>query len=212
MLFEALDSGRVTMATQMPVSAYAASRPPSKLGLRPGQTVDVRTAIQALVVRSANDVAAVVGEYLAGSEPQFAASMTARARQHGMNRTTFRNASGLPDPGQRTSAYDMAVLSVALKRRFPHHYHFFNQQEFAYNGKRVRGHNRLLATTGVDGLKTGYIRASGFNVATSVSRDGKRLVAVVMGGESAAKRDDHVRQLIDRYLPAASRGGGASGS
>ena len=205
MLFEAVDSGRVTMSTPMPVSSYAASRPPSKLGLKAGQTVDVNSAIQALVVRSANDVAAVVGEYLAGSEPQFASNMTARARQMGMTRTTFRNASGLPDPGQRTCARDMALLGLALKRRFPHHYPFFDQREFTYAGKRIRGHNKLLETGGVDGIKTGYIRASGFNVVTSVNRDGKQLVAVVMGGESAAKRDAHMRDLIARYLPEASR-------
>lgn len=212
MMFEALDSGRLSKSTPIPVSAYAASRPPTKMGIKAGGSIDAETAIRALVARSANDVAAAVGEYLGGTEAAFAADMTARARQLGMARTTFRNASGLPDPAQQTCARDMALLGMALRQRFPHHYDYFSTREFAYAGKMVRGHNKLLETGGIDGIKTGYIRASGFNVATSVNRDGKRLVAVVMGGESADSRNAHVRQLIARYLPSATvrSGGGMS--
>ncbi|MGB6119085.1 MAG: D-alanyl-D-alanine carboxypeptidase family protein [Mesorhizobium sp.] len=199
MLFEALDQGRVTKQTMIPISAYAASRPPSNLRLKAGQSMDVETAIRALVVKSANDVAAAVGEYLAGSEAAFAASMTGRARSIGMTRTTFRNASGLPDPGQMTCARDMALLGLALKRRFPHHYHYFSSRDFVFGGKLVRGHNRLLETGGVDGIKTGYIRASGFNVVTSYTGNGKRLMVAVMGGDTANARNAQVRALIDRY-------------
>ncbi len=212
MLFEALDSGRVSKSTPIPMSAYAASQPPTKMGIKPGQTIDVDSAIRALVVRSANDVATAIGEFLGGSEAEFAASMTARARGLGMTRTTFRNASGLPDPGQQTCARDMAILGMALRQRFPHHYGYFSTREFAYAGKMVRGHNKLLETGGIDGIKTGYIRASGFNIVTSVNRDGKRLVVTVMGGDSANGRNEHVRALIDKYLPAAANRGGSGGT
>jgi D-alanyl-D-alanine carboxypeptidase len=144
MLFESIDSGLTQMTDQLPVSANAARRPPSKLGLKAGQTIDVRTAVMALCVKSANDVATVVAEYLGGTEERFAAMMTAKARQLGMNGTVFANASGLPDTGQRTTARDMAVLAMALRARFPHHYHFFSNQKFAYAGKTINGHNNLL--------------------------------------------------------------------
>lgn len=205
MLFEALETGRVDPAAQLPVTAFAASKPPSRLGLRPGQHIDVQTAILALCVRSANDVATVVAEYLGDSEARFAEMMTAKARQLGMNSTTFRNASGLPHADQRTSARDMAVLSTALRKRFPQHYHYFSNREFSYAGKIIRGHNDLLGRVdGVDGLKTGYIRASGFNLATSAGRGGRRIVAVVMGGETARARNAHMEELIEMYLPKAS--------
>lgn len=205
MLFEALETGRVDPAAQLPVTAFAASKPPSRLGLRAGQHIDVQTAILALCVRSANDVATVVAEYLGDSEARFAQMMTAKARQLGMNSTTFRNASGLPDADQRTSARDMAVLSTALRKRFPQHYHYFSNREFSYAGKIIRGHNDLLGRVdGVDGLKTGYIRASGFNLATSAGRGGRRIVAVVMGGETARARNAHMEELIEMYLPKAS--------
>jgi D-alanyl-D-alanine carboxypeptidase len=208
LLFEALDAGRVSLDTQIPVSAYAAKRPPSKIGFKPGQSIDVRSAILALAVRSANDVAAAVGEYLGGSEERFAAMMTAKARALGMQSTTFRNASGLPDEGQRTTAHDMAILGMALRRHFPHHYHYFSNREFTYAGKVIRGHNNLLGkVVGADGLKTGYIRASGFNLVTSVGRGGRRIVAVVMGGETAKSRDAHMEELIELYLPKATPAG-----
>jgi D-alanyl-D-alanine carboxypeptidase len=202
MMFEALDSGRLSLSTEIPVSAHAAARPPTKIGFRAGQTIDARTAILALCVRSANDVASAVAEYLGGTEEQFALMMTARARQLGMRSTTFRNASGLPDAGQVTTARDMAILSMALRKRYPHHYHYFSNREFAYGGKVIRGHNDLIGRVpGVDGLKTGFIRASGYNLATSAGRRGKRVVAVVMGGESARSRNEHMEELIERYLP-----------
>ena len=208
LLFEALDAGRVSLDTQIPVSAYAAKRPPSKIGFKPGQTIDVRSAILALAVRSANDVAAAVGEFLGGSEERFAAMMTAKARALGMQSTTFRNASGLPDEGQHTTAHDMAILGMALRRHFPHHYHYFSNREFTFAGKVIRGHNNLLGkVVGADGLKTGYIRASGFNLVTSVGRGGRRIVAVVMGGETAKSRDAHMEELIELYLPKATPAG-----
>ena len=132
--------------------------------------------------------------------------MTAKARSLGMRSTTFRNASGLPDAEQQTTAYDMAILAMSLRKRFPHYYHYFSNREFAYAGKVIRGHNDLLGrVAGVDGLKTGYIRASGFNLATSVGRGGRRIVAIVMGGKSAAVRNEHMEQLIEVYMPRASQ-------
>ncbi|MCO5146756.1 MAG: D-alanyl-D-alanine carboxypeptidase [Aquamicrobium sp.] len=209
LLFEALDEGRVRLDEEIPVSAFAASRPPSKMGIKRGGSIDARSAVLALAVRSANDVAVAVAERLAGSEEAFARSMTLKARQLGMTGTVFRNASGLPDDGQRTTARDMAVLAMALRNRFPHHYHYFANREFAFGGKIVRGHNSLLGRIpGVDGLKTGYIRASGFNLATSAGRGGRRVVAVVMGGESARARDEHMVSLIETYLPRAAAGAG----
>lgn len=202
LLFETLDQGRITKATMIPVSENARAQVPTKIGFQRGEGIDVDTAVRALVIRSANDVAVAVAEYLGGTEENFAALMTQRARQMGMSSTTFRNASGLPNPGQQTTARDMALLSIALRKRFPHHYHYFGDREFAYAGRTIRGHNELLeSVSGVDGLKTGYIRASGFNIATSVDRGGRQLVAVVMGGETARTRNAHMEQLIERYMP-----------
>lgn len=207
MMFEALDSGFMTPETQIPVSAYAAARPPTKIGFRPGQSIDVRSAILALNVRSANDVATAVAEYMGGTEERFAAMMTARARELGMNSTTFHNAHGLPDSRQQTTAYDMARLSIALRRHFPHHYHYFSNREFTYAGNVIRGHNDLLGrVNGVDGIKTGFIRASGFNLASSATRGGRSIVAVVMGGENARSRNQHMEELIEAYLPRAAPG------
>ncbi len=201
LLFEALDSGRVTKDTQIPVSAHAAAQPPTKLRFRPGETVDVDTAIRALTVKSANDVAVAVGEYLAGSEDAFAAAMTERARRIGMRNTVFRNASGLPDDGQHTTARDMAVLGLALRQRFPQYYYYFSATDFTFRGRQVRGHNDLLGrVAGVDGIKTGFIRASGFNIVTSYDAGGKRFVVVVMGADSARARNAHVEALLERAL------------
>ncbi|APH72582.1 penicillin-binding protein [Aquibium oceanicum] len=206
MVFEAIQQGRMTPSTQIPVSAYAASRPPTKLYLKAGQSVDADTAMRSLATKSANDVATAVAEYLGGSETRFADMMTAKARQLGMTHTVFRNASGLPDAQQRTTARDMAVLSLALRRHFPSMYGYFGLRGFAYRGKTIRGHNKVLdMVSGADGIKTGYTRASGFNLATSVSRDGKRLVAVVMGEKTARERDALMAQLVERFLPEASR-------
>ncbi|MBS3651187.1 D-alanyl-D-alanine carboxypeptidase [Pseudaminobacter sp. 19-2017] len=208
MLFEAMELGRVSASTEIPVSAYAAKQPPTKIGFKPGQSIDVDSAIRALVTKSANDVAVAVAEYLGGTEEQFAQAMTAKARAIGMRGTIFRNASGLPDAGQQTTARDMAVLGIALRKRFPAYFPYFSSQNFAFRGRTIRGHNDLIGrVTGVDGIKTGYIRASGFNIATSVARDGRKLIVVVMGGDSARQRNDHVEELIERYLPKAFRAG-----
>jgi len=208
MLFEAMDAGRVTPDTQIPVSAHAASQPPSKMRIRAGDSIDASTAVGALATKSANDVAAAVGEYLGGSEDQFASMMTAKARQLGMRRTVFRNASGLGDPGQYTTARDMAVLGMSLQKRFPHRFGAFSATSFNFRGRGVRGHNDLLGRVqGVDGIKTGYIRASGFNIVTSVRTGGRRLIVVVMGGKTARARNAEVEMLIQRYLPRSSVGG-----
>ncbi|MEO5759537.1 MAG: D-alanyl-D-alanine carboxypeptidase family protein [Mesorhizobium sp.] len=201
LLFEALESGRVTKTTQIPVSDNAASQPPTKMRFRRGESIDVDSAIRAIVVKSANDVAVAVGEYLGGSEDAFAGMMTAKARQLGMNSTVFRNASGLPDDDQHTSARDMAVLGMALHSRFPQQFHYFSESDFMFRGKLVRGHNDMLGRVrGVDGIKTGYIRASGFNIVTSYDADGRQLIVVVMGADSARQRNDHVEALIQRSL------------
>lgn len=201
LMFEALESGRLTKETQMPVSVHAASQPPTKLRFRPGETIDVDTAIRALAVKSANDVAVAVAEYLGGSEEAFAAAMTAKARQVGMRGTVFRNASGLPDEAQHTTARDMAVLGLALRTHFPQYYYYFSATDFMFRGKLVRGHNDMLGRVpGVDGIKTGYIRASGFNIVTSYDAGGKRLVVVVMGADSARERNAHAEMLLQRAL------------
>lgn len=201
LVFEALNAGRITRDTQIPVSAHAASQPPSKLRLKPGETIDVDTAVRALAVKSANDVAVAVAEYLGGSEEQFAAQMTATARRIGMRNTVFRNASGLPDDDQHTTARDMAVLGMALRQRFPQYYTYFSATDFVFRGKQVRGHNDMLGRVrGVDGIKTGYIRASGFNIVTSYDADGRRIVVVVMGARSARERNAHAEALLERAL------------
>lgn len=205
MLFEELERGNLQLDSRLPVSAYAASRQASKLYVKAGSTLPVETAIQALVIRSANDVAVVVAEALGGSETNFARMMTDKARQLGMPRTTFRNPNGLPDAGQTTTARDMATLSIRLMQDFPQYYPYFSQTRFSWNGQTITGHNRLLDNyPGADGMKTGFIRASGFNVATSAVRDGRRLVSVVMGGFTAASRDTHMADLLDRGFVRAS--------
>lgn len=205
--FEALEQGKISKSTLIPVSAHAASQQPSRLGFKPGEQIELDSAIRALATKSANDVAVAVGEYLGGSEDGFARIMTSKARQLGMTGTVFTNASGLPDAAQRTTARDMALLGMALRQRFPQHYYYFSATEFAFRGKRVRGHNDMLGRVeGVDGIKTGYIRASGFNIVTSVRSGERKLVVVVMGGETARKRNAHAEELIARYLPQASGG------
>jgi D-alanyl-D-alanine carboxypeptidase len=201
LLFEALDQGRVSKTTEIPVSAFASRQPPSKIGIKSGQSIDVENAILALTVKSGNDCAVAVAEYLGGTEEQFAQQMTARARQLGMTGTVFRNASGLPDPDQRTTARDMAILGMALRSRFPQHFHYFSERDFTFRGRLVRGHNDLIGRVeGVDGIKTGYIKASGYNIVTSVSRGSRRLIIVVMGADSARARNAHVEELIEKYI------------
>ncbi|MCX2697016.1 MULTISPECIES: D-alanyl-D-alanine carboxypeptidase [Ochrobactrum] len=207
MLLEAMQSGRINKDTRIPVSAYAAARPPTKIGFKKGQSIRVEDAILAMVTKSANDVAAASGEFLGGSEERFAQMMTAKARRLGMSNTTFRNASGLPNMSQVTTARDMAILSIALRQHFPREFAYFSRSSFQYRGQTIRGHNRLLGRIeGVDGIKTGYTNASGYNLASSVNLDGRRIVAVVMGGNTGASRDAHMAQLIKKYLPMATRG------
>ncbi|MCW4114637.1 SPOR domain-containing protein [Aurantimonas sp. MSK8Z-1] len=204
--FEALEGGRISMDTPMPVSRYAAARPPSKLGLKPGSTLKVEEAIYSLVTRSANDAAVVLAEYLGGSEDRFAELMTAKARQLGMTRTVFKNANGLPNPGQHVTARDMATLGIALREHFPKQYSVFKTRSYNFRGQVIGNHNRMLGRIdGVDGIKTGFINASGFNLVTSVAADGKKVVGVVMGGRTAAARDNQMAKLLRQYLPQASR-------
>ena len=204
-LFEELEAGRLTLDTALPVSREAASRPPSKLGVKAGSTIRVRDAIDAIAVRSANDVAVVVAEAIEGSEFAFAFRMTRTARFLGMGRTVFRNATGLPDPQMVTTAREMATLARALQTRFPERYRVFSQKSFSYGGRTYRSTNDLLGEVpGMDGIKTGYIRASGYNLATSVRRGGKRIVIVVMGGRSPADRSANVVALVEEFLPNRS--------
>lgn len=199
MVFEALEDGRLSMHRRLKVSARAARQPSSRLGLRKGQTITVEQAILAMVTKSANDVAATVAEALSGSERKFALAMTATARRLGMDRTIFRNASGLPHRGQQSTARDMAVLARALITDFPRYYHFFSTKTFTFGGIRHRNHNKMIATyDGADGIKTGYIRASGFNLVASAKRGGHRLIGVVFGGRSPRARDRHMARLLDK--------------
>jgi D-alanyl-D-alanine carboxypeptidase len=207
--FDALAKGKISKSTQVSFSANAAAEPPTKLGVRKGSSVSVETAILSMVTKSANDSSTALAEMLGGSESNFAQMMTAKARSLGMNGTVFRNANGLPNPGQFTTARDMATLGIALREHFPQYYGYFSQRSFMYGRTRINGHNRLLGRIkGVDGIKTGYTRASGFNLVSSVAVDGRRMVAVVMGGTSGASRDNQMAKLINAYLPKASRRGG----
>ncbi|MEQ1809246.1 MAG: D-alanyl-D-alanine carboxypeptidase family protein [Terricaulis sp.] len=203
MLFESIERGDMTLDTRLTASRNAARQPPSRLGLacsrrRGCDSITVDQAIRALAVQSANDVAVMVAERLGGTESRFSANMTARARELGMSNTRFANASGLPDTAHRTTARDMATLSLALWRDFPQYYHYFQTPSFAWRRTSGRNHNRLLGSVdGVDGIKTGYTRASGFNLATMTERGGRRVIVVVLGGETAAARDAQVAYLIE---------------
>jgi D-alanyl-D-alanine carboxypeptidase len=213
--FQALDSGRLRLDTRLPVSAWAASQAPTKLGLRPGDTVSVRSLILGIVTRSANDAAVVLAEGLGGSEPAFAEEMNAEAQRLGMTRTVFRNASGLPNPEQHTTARDMARLALALQRDFPREYAFFDTKEFDFRGTEILGHDHLLNWyPGADGMKTGFTDASGFNLVTSAVQNGHRLIGVVLGGTSWASRDREMAALLDQGFaelagatPAIARAG-----
>jgi D-alanyl-D-alanine carboxypeptidase len=206
--FEALEAGRISLDSKVPVSAKAAAEPPSKLGVRAGGSVTVEQAIKALVTRSANDIATALGEYLGGSEGRFAQLMNNKARALGMTRTTYRNAHGLPNTAQMTTARDQARLGMALRQHFPQYYGYFSTRSFQFGKQTIGNHNRLLGNVeGVDGIKTGYTRAAGSNLATSVKVDGRLIVAVVLGGRSSAARDAQMRKLVAGYLPKASRGG-----
>src|SRR5579863_1544209 len=197
--FEALNQGRIRLDQPFRVSAHAASMAPTKLGLTPGDSVPVRDLILGIVTKSANDAAAVLAEGLAGSEAAFAQQMTSKARQLGMQHTWYQNASGLPNPDQRTTARDVARLALVLYHQFPREYRYFSTQEFDFHGQIVHGHNHLLDWyRGADGIKTGFVNASGFNLAASAVRDGHRLIGVIMGGRSWRSRDEQMGSLLDQ--------------
>lgn len=201
LLFERLDSGKMKLDTEMDVSEHASEQAPTKLGLRPGQTLKVEDAIKGLVTRSANDAAVVIAEAIAGDEEDFAKLMTRKARALGMTRTVYRNASGLPDDDQVTTARDQSTLGRAIQDRFPRYYRYFSTSAFNFRGHSIRNHNRLLGTVeGVDGIKTGYTRASGFNLVTSMRRGNRHIVGVVLGGRSGGSRDAIMRSLLAENL------------
>ncbi len=205
LLFEQLEAGRLKLDSPLEVSEEAAAQMPTKLGLRAGSTIQVEDAIKGIVTRSANDASVVVAEAIAGDEEEFAKLMTRKAQALGMTRTVYKNASGLPDDDQVTTARDQSILGRAVRERFPSYYKYFSTRSFSFRGQRIGNHNRLLGSVeGVDGIKTGYIRASGFNLVTSVQRGDRHLVAVVMGGSSAASRDAKMRDLISEKIAAAS--------
>jgi D-alanyl-D-alanine carboxypeptidase len=205
LLFEQLEAGNLKLSSELDVSAYASAQAPSKLGLRPGQTIAVDDAIRALVTKSANDVAVVVAEALADSEPGFARQMTRKARALGMDHTIYRNASGLPNDSQITTARDQALLGRAIQDRFPKYYRYFGTPSFTFRGRAMRNHNKLLGSVaGVDGIKTGYVQASGFNLVSSVRRGNRHLVAVVLGGRTGGARDARMRELIAAHIDKCS--------
>ena len=205
LLFERLDAGKMKLDGEMEVSEHASEQAPTKLGLRPGQTIRVEDAIKGLVTRSANDAAVVIAEAIAGDERDFAGLMTRKARALGMVRTVYRNASGLPDDEQVTTARDQSTLGRAIQDRFPRYYRYFSTTAFNYHGHSIRNHNRLLGNVeGVDGIKTGYTRASGFNLVTSMRRGNRHLVGVVLGGRSGGSRDAIMRNLLAENLDKAA--------
>ncbi|NNE41119.1 MAG: D-alanyl-D-alanine carboxypeptidase [Marinicaulis sp.] len=198
LLFEELEAGNLTLKSKLKVSKTAAGQPPSKLGLKAGSTITVETAIQALAVKSANDVAVVVAEHISGSEWRFASKMTNKARSFGMKQTRFRNASGLPNSKQITTARDMAVLGRRVMQDFPEYYKYFGASSFKWNGRTYSTHNKLVKTyKGADGIKTGYTRRSGYNLVTTAEKDGVRLIGVVLGGRSGTTRNRHMRDILN---------------
>jgi D-alanyl-D-alanine carboxypeptidase len=205
LLFERLDAGKLRLDTPLSVSEHAAAQSPTKLGLKPGTTISVEDAIKGMVTRSANDAAVVVAENLGGSEGEFGRMMTRKAQALGMSRTVYVNASGLPNDEQITTASDQATLGRAIQERFPRYYRYFSTRTFSYHGQSIGNHNHLLGRVdGVDGIKTGYTAASGFNLVTSVHRDNRYLVAVVLGGASGGSRDARMRALIEENIADAS--------
>jgi D-alanyl-D-alanine carboxypeptidase len=201
LLFERLESGKMKLDTEMPVSEHASDQDPTKLDLRPGSTIKVEDAIKGLITRSANDAAVVIAEAIGGSEDEFAKMMTRKARALGMSRTVYRNANGLPNDEQVTTARDQATLGRAIQDRFPRYYRYFATTSFTFRGQNIRNHNHLLGSVdGVDGIKTGYTRSSGFNLVTSMHRGNRFLVGVVMGGRSGGSRDAIMRGLLAENL------------
>ena len=209
LLFEQLDAGKMSLSTPIRISDWAARQAPSKLGLNPGETITVEDAIKAIVTRSANDIAVAVAEAVGGSEKDFAAMMTQKARAIGMTKTVYANASGLPNPRQVTTARDLVALGKSIQTRFPRYFQYFSLRSFDYDGATIANHNKLLGRVdGVDGIKTGYTAKSGFNLLTSVHSDGRSLLAVILGGRSGNSRDRRMAELVDAYLEAASTGNG----
>ena len=199
MLFDALSTGKVNFNTRMVASKYAASQPQTNVAMKPGDSITVGQAINAVVIRSANDVAVVIAEHLGGNTANFAAMMTQKARELGMKNTVFKNPNGLPDPRQHTTPMDLALLGAALRKHFPQYYHVFSNPSFSYKGRVYTTHNRVLnKLPGIDGIKTGYINASGFNLVTSLKRGNINIVAVIMGGTTAAERDAQMVALLRR--------------
>lgn len=201
MIFEKLKNKKIKMNTKLKVSKRASKQPPSKLGLYPGQKITVKQAILALVTKSANDVATVVAENFENTERRFAYKMTRKAKSIGLTHTIFKNASGLPNKGQLSTARDMAKLAIAIRKNFPDFFYFFNKKSFVFNGIEYRNHNNLLGSYfGTDGIKTGYTNASGFNLVASVERNGQRIVGVVFGGKTARTRDKHMVKLLNKFI------------
>ena len=206
-LFQELSAGNLKLSTKMTVSRHAAAAVPTKLGLRAGSTITVEDAIKSLVTLSANDMARVIAEHISGTESKFAERMTATARALGMRNTTYRNASGLPDGGQVTTVRDQAILGIAIYQHFPNYYEFFQTRSFSYGRNTYGNHNRVLGYMGaVDGIKTGYINAAGSNLLTAARKDGRHIVVVAFGFNSAGARDQKVRELVAAYLPKGRRG------
>ncbi len=207
LLFDAVERGQLSMNSRLPVSKHAAAQPPSKVGVKAGGSITVEQAVRSLAIKSGNDVAVVVAEALGGSEAGFGRKMTAMARKLGMWRTSFFNASGLPDKRQLSTPRDMAKLSRALLYDFPRFYHYFSAPGFSYEGRQFNSHNRLLYSYGgADGIKTGYTRAAGYNISVSAVRGGRRLIAVVFGADSSGKRNTWAASLLDRAYPLAQQG------
>ncbi|MEP0944573.1 MAG: D-alanyl-D-alanine carboxypeptidase family protein [Rhizobiaceae bacterium] len=210
MVFEGLEAGKFQKSTPIPISANAARQPASKLYLKEGESLTVHEALSALSVKSANDIAYAVAEFIGGSEEEFAKIMTTKARALGLASTTFRNASGLPDKRQVTTARDMSKLGVILRQKYPQHFHYFGKRTIEFKGKKITGHNRVLGQLkGADGIKTGYTRASGFNLVTSAQTPRGRLIGVILGENSSKIRDKHMVLLLTKYgkrtaPPAAS--------
>jgi len=204
-LFGYLRAGTIKQDTELVVTPHAAARAPTKLGLKPGSTIKVSDAAKAMVTRSANDAAATIAENLGGTAENFARVMTDTGRRIGMTKTVFRNASGLPNKEQVTTARDMAILAAHLIHDYPEYYKLFATRYFSFKGRKYRNHNKLLfGYKGTDGIKTGYTRASGFNLAASVHRGDKHLLAVVLGGKTGSQRDAATRALLDKHMPSAS--------
>ncbi|MEB3702286.1 D-alanyl-D-alanine carboxypeptidase [Candidatus Bealeia paramacronuclearis] len=209
LVFKAIDAGKIKFDQQIKVSKHASVQAPCKLHLKPGSTLTVKQAVLGAITKSANDASVVLAEALGGSEAKFAEMMTKEAKRLGMSRTVFKNASGLPNKQQITTARDMARLGQALYRDFPHHFKLFKEKSFVYKGTRHANHNRLLERVKeIDGIKTGFINSSGFNLTASMVKHGKRLIAVVMGGQTARSRDDHMLKLLNTAFAKIGKGSG----